>query len=83
MLGDADRPGAQVRQLTNDGDNEDPSWAPDGRHIVYSSGVGEQQLSLYVIDTVTLTKRRLVDGGKLRMSDWSPVLARAADIQVR
>jgi TolB protein len=83
MIADANRPGSQIRQLTTGGDNEDPSWAPDGRHIVYSSGVGEQQLSLYVIDTVTLTKRKLVDGGKLRMSDWSPVLARAADYQVR
>lgn len=83
MIADAKRAGGQVRQLTTDGDNEDPSWAPDGRHVVFSSGVGEGQLSLYVIDTVTLTKRRLVDGGKLRMSDWSPVLARAADYVVR
>ena len=83
MIADANRPGAQIRQLTAEGDNEDPSWAPDGRHIVYSSGVGDQQLSLYVIDTVTLMKRKLVDGGKLRMSEWSPAVARAADYLVR
>lgn len=83
LLADATRPGAQVTLLTTDGDNEDPSWAPDGKHVVYSSGVGDQQLSLYVIDTATKTKRRLVDGGKLRMSDWSPLIARAADYAVR
>ena len=67
-------------KLTSTGDNEDPSWAPDGRHIVFSSGVGDQQLSLYVIDAVS-KKRRLLTGGsgKLRMSDWSPILARASD----
>jgi TolB protein len=83
LLADATRPGGQVDLLTTNGDNEDPSWAPDGKHVVYSSGVGDQQLSLYVIDTATKTKRLLVDGGKLRMSDWSPVIARAADYVVR
>jgi TolB protein len=83
MIADAKRAQGQIRQLTSQGDNEDPSWAPDGRHIVFSSGVGDQQLSLYVIDAVTETRRRLVAGGKLRMSDWSPPLARASDYVVR
>ncbi len=83
MIADARRAQGQIRQLTTAGDNEDPSWAPDGRHIVFSSGVGDQQLSLYVIDAVTETRRKLVDGGKLRMSDWSPPLARASDYVVR
>ncbi|MEO5511608.1 MAG: hypothetical protein ABIV28_07925 [Longimicrobiales bacterium] len=83
LIADAQRAGGQIRQLAAAGDNEDPSWAPDGRHIVFSSGVGDQQLSLYVIDEVTETKRKLVDGGKLRMSDWSPPLARASDYVVR
>jgi TolB protein len=83
MIADARRAQGQIRQLTTQGDNEDPSWAPDGRHIVFSSGVGDQQLSLYVIDAVTETRRKLVDGGKLRMADWSPPLARASDYVVR
>lgn len=83
MVADATRPGGAIDQLTSSGDNEDPSWAPDGRHIVFSSGVGDQQLSLYVIDAVT-KKRRLLTGGtgKLRMSDWSPILAKASDYVV-
>ena len=27
--------GRRVRQLTWEGNNEDPSWAPDGRHLVF------------------------------------------------
>ena len=26
-----------VRQLTSDGINEDPKWAPDSRHLVFTS----------------------------------------------
>ena len=85
LIADARRPGGQVQQLPIEGSSEDPSWAPDGRHLVYSGGVGDQRASLYVIDTVTQTKRLLMggDGAKLRMSEWSPVLARAADYAVR
>jgi TolB protein len=39
--------------LTQDGaDNEDPCWAPDGRHIVYSRTVGHRS-SLYILDAFT------------------------------
>src|SRR5437868_7354855 len=72
MLGKASRPGVAT-QLTSSGRNEDPSWAPDGRHIVYT-GVGRDTNSLYIIDTVTGTIRRLISGTKLQMADWSPVL---------
>jgi TolB protein len=76
MIADADRPTQQVRQLTSTGWNEDPSWAPDGRHIVYS-GAGAQGEGLYVIDTVTGTIRLLTRGAKLRTADWSSSMAGA------
>ena len=39
--------------LTQDGaDNEDPCWAPDGRHIVYSRTLGHRS-SLYILDAFT------------------------------
>ena len=39
--------------LTKDGaDNEDPCWAPDGRHIVYSRTLGHRS-SLYILDAFT------------------------------
>ncbi len=74
MSADASRPGGQVTQLTRAGRSEDPSWAPDGRHIVYT-GVGAGGPGLYVIDVVTGEGRLLVGGSKLRMADWSGSLA--------
>jgi TolB protein len=80
MMADAARPGGQIQQLTSTGRNEDPSWAPDGRHIVYTSQptLSAGTASLYVIDTVTGEIRLLVSGGagaKLRLAAWSPSLA--------
>ena len=75
MVAHVKRPGI-ARQITNGGRNEDPSWAPDGRHIVYS-GVGRDGSGLYVIDTQTGTVRRMVAGSRLQMADWSPVLLRS------
>ena len=75
MVADADRgQGSQIVQLTSAATNEDPSWAPDGRHIVYT-GSGADTDGLYVIDTVTGTIRLLVRGARLRTADWSPSLA--------
>jgi TolB protein len=75
MIANIKRPGI-ARQITSSGRNEDPSWAPDGRHIVYS-GVGREGSGLYVIDTQTGTVRRVVAGSRLQMADWSPVLLRS------
>ena len=77
MVADADRPGGPVQQITSQGRSEDPSWAPDGRHIVFS-GVREDGMGLYVIDLVTGRVRPLVTGGRYRMPDWSPALVSAA-----
>ena len=84
MLADADRPGAQIRQLTSEGANEDPSWAPDGRHLVYThAGVRSGAAGLYVIDTETGNRRPLVTGSAgFRLADWSPPLLRAATLIV-
>jgi TolB protein len=76
MYANADRPGGPVQQITAEGRSEDPSWAPDGRHIVFS-GVRNDGMGLYVIDLVTGRIRPLVTGGRYRMPDWSPVLEAA------
>ncbi len=62
--------GSGLRQLTQEGRNEDPSWAPDGRHIIFAStrfgGTG-----LWVLDVVSGRIRRLIRGQDVRLPDWS------------
>ena len=49
---------------------EDPSWAPDNRHVTLTMSDG-----IYVIDTWLGKKRKLVSGlGKIGQSNWSPIL---------
>ena len=49
---------------------EDPSWAPDNRHVTLT-----MDDAIYVIDTRLGTKRKLVSGnGKVGQSNWSPIL---------
>jgi TolB protein len=65
--------GSGQRLLTNSGRNEDPSWAPDGRHLVFAS-TDREGGGLFVLDTVTGRVRKLV-GGQAGLPDWSPLLA--------
>ena len=51
---------------------EDPSWAPDNRHVTLTA---EGDNAIYVIDTRLGTKRTLVSGKpKIGQSNWSPIL---------
>jgi TolB protein len=60
----------RVRQLTSSGRNEDPSWAPDGRHIGFvSDRSGRRQL--WVIDAMTGRIRQLTVVGEVRLPAWS------------
>lgn len=53
----------ETTYLTADGaDYEDPSWAPDGRHIVAARSVNYRS-SLYLLDTVSDRPVALLDGG--------------------
>ena len=61
------------RLLTNQGTNEDPSWAPDGRHVVFASP-NRDGGGLFVLDTVSGRIRPLVRGRGLGLPDWSPLL---------
>ncbi len=62
--------GRGLRQLTQEGRNEDPSWAPDGRHIVFSS-TRDGSGALWVLDVVSGRIRKLVGGADARLPDWS------------
>jgi len=79
MVADAADVGAPVSQVTQEGENEDPSWAPDGRHLVYTSVRASGQ-GLYVVDTFTGRERRVVSQAGAKVPAWSPTLRRAAEL---
>ncbi|HWK90406.1 MAG TPA: hypothetical protein VNP72_10430, partial [Longimicrobium sp.] len=67
--------GGRPRVLTDRYSNEDPSWAPDGRHLVFASPDREGG-GLFVLDTVSGKTRRLLGGRGYGLPDWSPALQR-------
>ena len=62
--------GGAPKQLTSEGANEQPSWAPDSRHIVFTSTrSGVRQL--WVLDTETFRMRQLTTSAGSRLAAWS------------
>jgi len=74
LVADLKDNGRVLRQLTSEGNNEDPSWAPDGRHLVF---VGERSwgYGLFVIDATSGKYRALMSGFRVGVPDWSPSLS--------
>jgi TolB protein len=74
LVTEIDQRGREIRQLTTEGNNQDPSWAPDGRHLVF---VGERSWGrgLFIVDVETGNTRTLVSGMQVRLPAWSPSLA--------
>ncbi len=65
--------GSDRRVLTSSGSNEDPSWAPDGRHLVFASA-GTRGRALLILDTVSGRVRTLTTGQVDQLPDWSDPL---------
>ena len=63
----------KMTQLTKFMENEDPSWAPDGRHMAITSTRGGTR-EIWVLDTKSGTYRQLTHVGGARLSSWSPPL---------
>ncbi len=63
-----------VLRLTAEGNNEDPSWAPDGRHLVFA-GERSYGFGLFVVDAATGRIRPLVSNIRPNAPEWSPPLA--------
>src|SRR5207249_9017722 len=60
-----------VRQLTSVGRNEDPTWAPDSRHLCFvSDRAGYRQL--WIVDVETGRIRSLLPQSGARLPAWSP-----------
>jgi TolB protein len=68
--------GRVMKQLTTEGENEDPSWAPDGRHLSITTRRGEigGDRNIWILDTRTGRMRQLTHTNDARLSDWSPIL---------
>ncbi len=62
--------GADRRVMTSRGSNEDPSFAPDGRHLVFSTA-GKDGRGLLILDTVSGRVRRLTWGQVDHLPHWS------------
>jgi Tol biopolymer transport system component len=65
-----------MTQLTNEGENEDPAWAPDGRHLSITRRLGAigDPTAIWILDERTGRLRQLTVTGSARQSDWSPSL---------
>jgi TolB protein len=65
--------GSAPKYRTSEGENEQPSFAPDGRHLVFTSTrSGVRQL--WVLDIQTNRFRQLTKSAGSRLGAWSPRL---------
>lgn len=73
LVADMKDRGHKIKQLTWEGNNEDPTWGPDGRHIAF---VGERRwgFGLMVVDVATGRLHTLLAGRRVSAPAWSPSL---------
>src|SRR6266404_4076554 len=73
QIGVYDRGAGAVTPVAADGaDNEDPSWAPDGRHLIFGKTL-QWRTQLYLLDVVTGEQVKLpaIEGGASEPA-WGP-----------
>jgi len=62
--------GSDRRVMTSQGSNEDPSWAPDSRHLVFA-GTLRGYYALWVLDTVSGRLRSVTVNQVDQLPQWS------------
>jgi TolB protein len=61
----------KIERLTIDSrNNEDPTWSPDGRHLVYSS-TRNRGSDIYMINSDGTGERQITKDMKCYSPDWS------------
>ena len=80
FIADLDTGDNRLIQLTSEGNNEDPSWAPDGRHLVFK-GARRNGLAIFIVDAATGRQRVLVPSVDAEDTDWSPRLGGDAGVR--
>lgn len=70
-----------MKRLTTFAENEDPTWAPDSRHIAIASNRGGTK-EIWVMDVESGRMRQLTDAPGARLPAWSPVIQPPAAIPV-
>jgi len=66
--------GENFRIITDSGANENPHWAPDGYHLVYSKRIGDES-DIYINDFRNFGgERRITKDGKSSNPYWSPIM---------
>ncbi len=64
--------GSGLQQLTTLGNNEDPTWSPDGRHIAFTSTRNGPR-DIFVMHADGTEQTRLTNNGRDNyLPDWSP-----------
>jgi len=82
LVAEVETHSARVLQLTAEGDNQDPSWAPDGRHLVFT-GERSYGYGLFVVDAGTGRIRPLVSNIRSNAPEWSSSLTEAVEEALR
>jgi tol-pal system beta propeller repeat protein TolB len=70
-----------AKKLTTYAENEDPSWAPDNRHIAIASTLGGAK-EIWVMDVESGRMRQLTNAPGARLPSWSPMIRPEAAMPV-
>lgn len=70
-----------MKRLTTFAENEDPSWAPDNRHIAIASTRGGTK-EIWVMDVESGRMRQLTNAPGARLPSWSPMIRPEAAMPV-